>query len=484
MAAAPSTALALSADANRALEEQASRERAAAMRARLSSTAVPAADADVRVALRSIGEPITLFGEGPAERRNRLRALVAEGAELTATVATEDTMAVEPAEDDEAGEEVDVGRETFYTEGTETLKRARIDLCEDSIARAAKRLANERELTRESVQSAREEVASRCAALAMEASELADARPVAACSLRETPAGDAMLATASWGGSLKLWRLSDNKCLGSTEVCEDRLTGVDLHPSATVRGEDTPSTEGIVATSAADGVARLHKCEDGSLLRELPGHTGRIGRLKFNPCNGRWLATAGFDATWRLWDCDTGEELLLQEGHSRSVYTVAWHGDGALLCSAGFDCSPRLWDVRSGRCLAALHGHSQKVLGADFSPNGYHLATAGADNTCRLWDIRRLAAPVPMGEPTPSAAQLYTIPAHMTLVSACLFEPSSGSALATFAFDGCAKLWSTRTLRPLANLQGHASRVSDGAVGAGMRVLVTASHDRTFKVWR
>ena len=52
---------------------------------------------------------------------------------------------------------------------------------------------------------------------------------------------------------------------------------------------------------------------------------------------GRHVATASFDETWRLWDVETCSCLLEQEGHSRTVYTVAFHCDGSLAASGGLD---------------------------------------------------------------------------------------------------------------------------------------------------
>ncbi len=52
---------------------------------------------------------------------------------------------------------------------------------------------------------------------------------------------------------------------------------------------------------------------------------------------GRHLGTASFDQTWRLWDLETGDCLLEQEGHSRSVYALAFQRDGALAASGGLD---------------------------------------------------------------------------------------------------------------------------------------------------
>ena len=91
----------------------------------------------------------------------------------------------------------------------------------------------------------------------------------------------------------------------------------------------------------------------GTLLHTLRGHSDRLGRCAFHPA-GLHLATAGFDATWRLWDVATGAELLCQEGHSRAVYAVAFQRDGALALSGGLDAHARVWDMRTVRVAAEL----------------------------------------------------------------------------------------------------------------------------------
>jgi hypothetical protein len=45
---------------------------------RARTISVPTLDADVRAKLREIGRPITLFGEKPENRRDRLRKILAE----------------------------------------------------------------------------------------------------------------------------------------------------------------------------------------------------------------------------------------------------------------------------------------------------------------------------------------------------------------------------------------------------------------------
>jgi U4/U6 small nuclear ribonucleoprotein PRP4 len=49
--------------------------------------------------------------------------------------------------------------------------------------------------------------------------------------------------------------------------------------------------------------------------------------------SGRYLGSASFDTTWRLWDVERGNELLLQEGHSHEVYAIDFQEDGALVAT-------------------------------------------------------------------------------------------------------------------------------------------------------
>ena len=68
----------------------------------------------------------------------------------------------------------------------------------------------------------------------------------------------------------------------------------------------------------------------------MKGHQDRVCRVAFHP-SGDYVASASFDTTWRLWDVNTTKELLLQEGHSKEVYSVEFQNDGALVAS-GWVC--------------------------------------------------------------------------------------------------------------------------------------------------
>ena len=128
----------------------------------------------------------------------------------------------------------------------------------------------------------------------------------------------------------------------------DRVGGVAWHPQATL----SQSVDSVnLASGAGDMCVNLWSLNrftrsfasrrslgSSASSSETPisvmkGHQDRICRVAFHP-SGNYVASASFDTTWRLWDVNTSKELLLQEGHSKEVYTVEFQDDGALAGSA------------------------------------------------------------------------------------------------------------------------------------------------------
>lgn len=82
-----------------------------------------------------------MFGEGPAERRERLKELVSR--------LTDDEIArkLRKKEEQQKREEESQNEVTWYHEGTEELRLGRIMVAEYSLRRARDRLANQRALS-------------------------------------------------------------------------------------------------------------------------------------------------------------------------------------------------------------------------------------------------------------------------------------------------------------------------------------------------
>ena len=60
----------------------------------------------------------------------------------------------------------------------------------------------------------------------------------------------------------------------------------------------------------------------------------------------------------RLWEADTGRELLALSGHTGRVTGLAFSGDGQHLASGSEDRTVRLWDATTDEGLVGLPGHA------------------------------------------------------------------------------------------------------------------------------
>src|SRR5581483_5041232 len=74
--------------------------------------------------------------------------------------------------------------------------------------------------------------------------------------------------------------------------------------------------------------------------------------------------------------------------HGNEVLCVAYSPDGTKLASASRDGTAKVWDAQTGRELLCLTGHGgEAVRAVAFSPDGKHLATAGGDNKVKLSEV-------------------------------------------------------------------------------------------------
>jgi len=423
---------------------------------------VSTSDTEVKEDLRKLGEPICLFGEGPADRRNRLRELLGRlGEDVIKRRRIMDDMT---KEDDE--ERTDKTEQTWYHEGPDSLRVSREWIAQFSIPRAKARLARikeEAEMPEKTRMAAQQEVQKRVKNLDVVASQIADTRPVSYCQFSPD---SQMLATASWSGVCKLWRTEDCGLVRTLRGHATHVGAITWCPTAKM---DLESSEPALASCSSDGSVKLWSLDSEEPLADIEGHDARVSRCAYHP-SGRFLATAVWDNSWRLWDLEQLTEVLHQEGHSKEVYCVSFQQDGALAVSGGLDSFGRVWDLRTGQCIMFLEGHLKGVTGADWSPDGYHIVTASQDNSCKVWDLRKRNIE-------------YTIPAHTNLVSNVKFEKNNGEFLLSSSYDNTARLWASKTWLPLATLQGHDNKLSGCDISPDSKTIATCSFDRTFKLW-
>jgi WD40 repeat protein len=223
-----------------------------------------------------------------------------------------------------------------------------------------------------------------------------------------------------------------------------------------------------LATGSSDRTVRIWDTNSGSELIVLRGHGDWVRGVVWSP-DGQRLATASSDRTVRIWDTGSGSELAVLHAHDAEIWGVVWSPDGRRLATASRDSTARIWDIKTNCELAVLRGHGDAVRGVAWSPDGRRLATGSYDRTARIWNGH-------------NGGELAVLHGHGRQVQGVAWSPD-GRRLATASIDRTARIWDTESGSELVVLHGHDAEVREVAWSLDGRRLATASVDRTARIW-
>jgi WD40 repeat protein/predicted Ser/Thr protein kinase len=241
------------------------------------------------------------------------------------------------------------------------------------------------------------------------------------------------IAWADWDTTVRVREVSTGKELATLEGHENVAKAGFLPPA--VWGLAFSPDRKLLASAGADATVRVWDIGTRKALLTLQGNSGAVQDVAFSP-DGKRLASAGRDSTVRVWDVATGKPLDTLYGHTGPVWSVAFSPDGKRLASGGEDETVRVWDAVAGPIPLALKGHTGWVRSVTFSPDGKRLASAGKDQTVRVWDVAGGQEPRTLSGPSgpvlavafsPDGRQLFS--AGETQAAVRVWEVGSGKAL-------------------------------------------------------
>lgn len=167
-----------------------------------------------------------------------------------------------------------------------------------------------------------------------------------------------LLYSASWDKTLKIWRISDSRCLESIPAHDDAVNAAVV----------ASSSEGLVFTGSADGTVKAWRREfvgkrrtEHSLVEVLLKQEHAVTALA---ARGGAVYAGSSDGLVRFWEVEKRSVAYggVLRGHKLAVLCLVVAGD--LVMSGSADKSICVWRRSGGgvhECVAVLTGHGGPV---------------------------------------------------------------------------------------------------------------------------
>lgn len=177
-------------------------------------------------------------------------------------------------------------------------------------------------------------------------------------------------------------------------------------------------------------------------VKLFKGHTNGVMCLQFDD---NVLITGSYDATIKVWDLDTCEEIRTLQGHASGIRCLQF--DDTKLFSGSIDRTIKVWNWRTGECLSTYTGHTGGIVGLHFDSG--LLASGSVDTTIKLWNFEDKSTSVLRG--------------HTDWVNAVKID-SASRTLFSASDDLTVRLWDLDTKACIRTFEGHVGQVQQVVV--------------------
>jgi RNA polymerase sigma factor (sigma-70 family) len=222
-----------------------------------------------------------------------------------------------------------------------------------------------------------------------------------------------------------------------------------------------------LASAGADATVRLWDLAARQLRHRLAGGHKPALTVGFAP-NGETVAAGSEDGKIRLWDPATGQDRGQFVGSPHGVPALAWSPDGKLLAAVGLGQTISVWDLANHR-HRQLAGHPHGVMALAFSADSTVLASAGGDRRVHLWTVA-------------AGKELGAFEGHQGRVTTVAFLPN-GKSILSGSEDQTIRRWDVATAKEVGQFGGHHGGVSSLALTQDGSACVSGSRDGTIRLW-
>lgn len=178
---------------------------------------------------------------------------------------------------------------------------------------------------------------------------------------------------------------------------DDSIHCFEAHKDSIYAVAWSPVSPNIVATGGGDDRAFLWRAsvgeftEDSLQTYELAGHSDSVSSIGFNG-DGTLLATGGMDGKVMIWEVSSGKRISTLEGPGEAIEWLQWHPKGNVVLAGSSDFTTWMWNAANGQCMQAscLAGTSREPRTAAAGLTCAALCIAGVHRALGRSHMRRL----------------------------------------------------------------------------------------------
>jgi WD40 repeat protein len=269
----------------------------------------------------------------------------------------------------------------------------------------------------------------------------------------------AQLVVGSYG-SIAVWELPSARVVQSIDfVGAVHCTAVSPDGSLLAVGGGLPARSGQVV---------IYDTKTWTTAATLPDHGDVVYDAAFSP-DGKWLATASFDKTVKVWTTADGKPVETLRGHSDFVYSVAFTPDGKRLLSSSKDRSIKVFSTENWQSERTLTGHNEDVLSLAVSADSYNAVSAGKEPQLRWWIIE-------------NGQNNRVMTGHSGTVSELAFS-RDGKRIASVGQDKTVRIWDGADGKAIRSITGATEWLYSVALSPDARFVAAGSWDGLVRIW-